>query len=85
MAVTRSNGQRVGAVPYGFDVASNGTTLAPNESEQAVIADIRAMRGRGMKLQKIAADLTERGVPTKTGKSARWTHQAVARILNRCR
>ena len=26
---------------------------------------------------------TERGVPTKTGKSRRWTHQAVARILGR--
>lgn len=34
-------------------------------------------------LAKIADTLTTRGVTTKTGKSVRWTHQAVARILNR--
>jgi DNA invertase Pin-like site-specific DNA recombinase len=83
MAVKRANGQRIGTVPYGFDLADDGATLVPNESEQAVIADVKAMRARGMKLQQIAADLTAREVPTKTGKSARWTHQAVARILKR--
>ncbi len=83
MAVKRANGQRIGAIPYGFDVAQDGTTLVPNEAEQAVIADVKAMRARGMKLQHIADALTRRGVPTKTGKSERWTHQAVARILKR--
>ena len=83
LAVKKSNGQRVGTVPFGHDLAADGVTLAPNEAEQAVIADIRAMRTRGMKLQQIAADLTSRGVATKTGKSATWTHQAVARILKR--
>ena len=83
MAIKRANGQRVGAIPYGFDLAGDGTTLVSNEAEQAVIRDIRAMRDRGMKLKQIADTLTERRVPTKTGKSARWTHQAVARILGR--
>ena len=41
------------------------------------------MRSRGVTLKRIANALTERGVPTKTGKSNRWTHQAVARILAR--
>ena len=67
----------------GSDLADDGVTLVPNESEQTVIADVKAMRSRGMKLQQIATRLTERGVPTKTGKSNRWTHQAVARILSR--
>ncbi len=58
-------------------------TLIPNEAEQAVTRDIRTMRSRGMKLQEIAETLTGRGVPTKTGKSNKWTHQAVARILRR--
>ncbi len=85
MAVKRSNGQRVGTIPFGFDLADDGATLIPNESEQAVIREIRTMRSRGMKLQEIAETLTGRGVPTKTGKSARWTHQSVARILSRAR
>ena len=83
LAVKRANGQRVGSVPYGFDLADDGTTLVPNESEQAVIADVKAMRSDGMKLKQIADRLTERSIPTKTGKSRRWTHQAVVRILAR--
>ena len=83
MAVKRSNGQRIGSVPYGHDLASDGVTLVENTAEQTVIADIRSMRSRGMTLKKIAAELTDRGVPTKTGKSPHWSHQAVARILGR--
>ncbi len=83
LAVKRSNGQRTGTVPYGSDLDPDGTTLVPNKAEQAVIRDIRAMRKRGMVLAKIADELTARGVPTKTGRSKRWTHQAIARILKR--
>ncbi len=82
MAVKRANGQRIGSIPYGHDLADDGVTLVPNESEQAVVADVKAMRARGMKLQQIAGELTMRAVPTKTGKD-RWSHQAVARILKR--
>ena len=83
MAVKRANGKRIGTVPYGCNLDTDGSTLVANEAEQAVITDIRAMRGQGMKLQQIATKLTQRGVPTKTGRSNHWTHQAVARILNR--
>ena len=85
MAVKRANGQRIGSIPYGHDLAGDGVTLMENPAEQAVIQDIKTMRSRGMKLQRIADELTGRSVPTKTGKSDRWTHQAVARILNRGR
>ena len=83
LAVKKSNGQRVGTVPYGFNLADDGTTLAPNETEQSIVQDIRAMREAGKTLKAIANALTERGVPTKTGKSNRWSHSAVARILHR--
>ncbi len=83
MAVKRANGQRVGTVPYGYDLAADGATLAENPAEQAVIAEIRTQRSAGRTLEQIAADLTARGIPTKTGKSAGWTHQAIARILKR--
>jgi DNA invertase Pin-like site-specific DNA recombinase len=83
LSVMRANGQRVGTVPYGFDLAADGSTLIPNDAEQAVIAEIRAMRAARTTLEAIAEALTARRVPTKTGKSRRWTHQAVARILGR--
>ena len=83
MAVKRGNGQRIGTVPYGFDLAADGATLIPNDDEQAVIADIRSWRSKRWTLERIAHELTTRRMPTKTGKSAAWTHQAVARILKR--
>lgn len=83
MAVKRANGQRIGRVPYGFDLASDGATLISNEVEQAVILDIRLMHADRLTLEQIADRLTELGIPTKTGKSERWSHQAVARILKR--
>ncbi len=84
LAVKRSNGQRISRhIPFGFDLEGDGTTLVENEAEQAVILEIRAMRQAGQTLKQIAAALTDRKVPTKTGKSATWTHQSVARILAR--
>jgi len=81
LAHKRANGQRTGTVPYGFDLADDGTTLLPNDAEKAVIEDIQAMRKRGVKLAKIAAELTTRRIPTKTGRSDAWSVQSVWRIL----
>jgi len=51
--------------------------------EQVVIRQIETMRSEGMNASRIAEALTAEWVPTKTGRSARWTHQAVRRILAR--
>ncbi len=83
MAVKRARGQRIGSVPYGFTLDTDGATLVPAEAEQAVIREITELRSASESPRRIAAILTKRGVPTKTGKSLRWTHQAVARILGR--
>jgi DNA invertase Pin-like site-specific DNA recombinase len=82
LAVKKANGQRVGSIPFGHDLAGDGNTLIENEAEQATIEDIRAMRSQGMKLKQIAAALTERKVATKTG-NTHWSHQAIDRILKR--
>jgi hypothetical protein len=47
------------------------------------IADIRAWRSQRWTLERIADALTAHAVPTKSGKSAAWTHQTVARIARR--
>ena len=78
----RCNGQRVGTVPFGFDLATDGTTLIENPTEQAVVADIRRMRAEGATLKRIAVALTDRRVRTKTGNKV-WTHQTIARIVKR--
>ena len=83
MAVKRANGQRVGEVPYGHDLAHDGVTLVPNEAEQEVLAEICDLRRNGATLQTIVNTLAERGIAPKKGRSSRWAIPTVQGILKR--
>ena len=82
LAVKKSNGQRVGTVPFGHDLASDGVTLVSNEMEQGIIKEISKMRAAGETLKAIAQKLTDRGVPTKSG-NRKWGHTSVRAIIMR--
>ena len=82
LAHKRRIGERTGGIPYGYRLADDGVQLVAIGAEQAIIADIRAMRSAGKSYRAIADELTEGGVPTKKGRG-RWSHQAVARIIRR--
>jgi site-specific DNA recombinase len=82
MAHKRANGQRVGSIPYGFDLDDDGTTLVENDSEQGVLALIESLREDGYSLRAIADELSARGIPTKQGRRS-WTHSTVQRIIHR--
>jgi len=85
LAVKRANGQRTGTIPYGFNLADDGRGLIANDAEQAVIEEIKTCHyTQGWTLEVIAEELNELGVPTKTGRSRRWTHQVVGKIRKRC-
>jgi DNA invertase Pin-like site-specific DNA recombinase len=75
-------GERCSEVKFGFDLAEDGKTWLPNTDEQATMRLMRALRGSGLTLRRIAHELTMRGIPTKTGRPT-WTHSAVAAILKR--
>ena len=76
-----AQGHRVGRVPFGYDLASDGVALIPNELEQQALTTIRKLRSSGETLRGIAAELERRGVRTKEGKP--WTHSTIQRIVNR--
>ena len=78
----KSKGERVGKVPFGYDLSADGITLTPNEREQESLAIIKELRANGYSLRRIADELTSRGIETKGGKS-RWTHTTIQRIVNR--
>jgi DNA invertase Pin-like site-specific DNA recombinase len=63
--------------PYGFDRLDD--KLIPKADEQAVVAEIIAMRSTGSTLVDIAANLNARGIRTKRRGS--WTATTVRRIL----
>ena len=78
----RNQGELVGKVPFGFDLAADGVKLIPNSNEQRAIEIIGELRTAGQSLRAIAAELTRRSIPTKEGNPA-WTHTAVNRIVKR--
>ena len=45
-----------------------------------MLTAMREKRSKGWTLQRIASDLSERGIATKKGRP-RWSHQAVAYML----
>ena len=81
MKFKAAKGERVGKVPFGFDLSADGVTLVPNESEQRALTLIRELRAMGESLRKIAAELERQQIPTKEGKP--WTHSTVQRIVSR--
>jgi DNA invertase Pin-like site-specific DNA recombinase len=72
LAHMKSQGLRIGQIPFGSDLAADGVSLVPNASEQATLADLRAMRANGWTYQRIADELNRRGISTKTNRVWSW-------------
>ena len=68
LAYRKGAGLPYSRTPYGLD--RSGDRLTENEEERAILERIRTLRGEGWSLRRIAALLTEEGVPTKRG--GRW-------------
>jgi site-specific DNA recombinase len=79
MSVKKSAGQRVGDVPYGFDLADDGITLIANEIEQKTLELIRELRAKGLSFRKIANELESRGIETKKGRST-WQPKTISNL-----
>ena len=67
MQFKKAKGERVGAVPYGRDLADDGIALLVNPDEQAVIVLARELKASGLSLRKIAAELSRRGFVSRAG------------------
>jgi site-specific DNA recombinase len=75
----KANGQRVGTVPFGFQLAADGRTLEPNATEQRTLDVLRECRAAGFTLRRIAGELNRQGYRTRRGSG--WRHEYVARLL----
>jgi site-specific DNA recombinase len=79
LSVKKGAGERVGTIPYGFNLAADGVTLIENADEQRALKIIRKLRAEGLSLRKIGAELDKRGIATKKG--GNWQ---AATIKNLC-
>lgn len=63
----KAQGERVGAVPYGFFLAGDGITLVADAAEQTVMEQARVLHAAGLSLRRIATELTHRGYHSRKG------------------
>ncbi len=79
MAHIKANGQRVGTVPFGFQLAPDGVTLVPNLEEQRAKRLLDDLRAKGYTLRQIADELNRQGYRTRRGSA--WQIRTVHHLL----
>jgi len=82
MSYKKSKGQRVGTVPFGYDLAADGVTLVDNADQLRAIELIHNLKDSGYSLRAIAEALDAAGIVTANGKGS-WKHTTVKSILSR--
>jgi DNA invertase Pin-like site-specific DNA recombinase len=81
MTAAKQRGQRVGRIPFGQRLATDGRHLAPHPEEQTILQEIRYWRLRGDALLTIADALNARGLRNRQGRA--WKPNFVGRLLAR--
>jgi site-specific DNA recombinase len=77
----RLKGERIGKVPYGYDLDPDGIRLVPKPPEQIMLGAIVGLKRGGASSHRIAAYLNAACVPAKNGGA--WQPCSVRRILQR--
>ncbi len=77
----KAEGKRIGEVPFGWSLNTDGKTLVENSEEQRVLNIIRELREQGLSLRTIAEYLNSEGHKAKKG--GQWTHGQIQSILRR--
>ena len=63
-----SQGRYVGGrTPYGFRIAPDGLHLEEVAEEQAILSEVKELRGSGLSFQKMAVELAQRGRRNRHG------------------
>lgn len=80
LAAKRRRGERTSRfAPFGYQIASDGERVEPDEGEQQTLRLMRAWRSDGRSLRAIAEDLNRNGIRTRSGGS--WAREYVFRVL----
>ncbi len=78
----RSLGLRIGGIPFGWILSTDGKSLIEDPLEQDALKLIQVLRSEGNSLRKIVTELECRSVSTKAGKK-KWSAKAIRGILIR--
>lgn len=79
----RRRGEKTGGgVPFGKQLAADGTHLVDDAEEQRILSLIVDLRDQGWSLRQIGAEMGRRGILTKTGK-VNWNPKTISALLRR--
>jgi len=76
----RGNGERIGNIAFGYQLAADGVHLEANPTEQAALVAIRKLRSSGHSLRAVAEALNQSGQRNRRGTP--WRLESVVRIVN---
>lgn len=79
LQIKKSKRERVGGVPYGWELLPDGKTLAPCAKEQETLGKLRDLRAQGLPYRSIATKAREIGIVNRNNKP--FAHQAIALML----
>ena len=74
-------GERIGTIPYGYKLLSDGVHIDLCETEQQVIALIKTLATEGYSQHGTVSYLNRKRIPSRTGN--RWGRTQISRILSR--
>jgi site-specific DNA recombinase len=80
LAHKAKQGERVGQIPFGYQLGSDNIHIEANPNEQATLIQIRTMYSAAISPGAIAERLNEIGTPAR---GTRWHRNTVRRILAR--
>lgn len=72
--------ERVGTIPFGFELSNDGKTLIENASEQMIILAIREYKKAGLSLRSIVTRLADQKMVSRARKPLGLTQ--IARLVN---
>lgn len=79
LGVKRARGERIGGVPYGYELALDGVHLVALEAEQGTIARARELRAQGWSLREVATSLAHEGRISRTRRA--FDAKQIARMI----
>lgn len=79
LSAKKAKGERVGHIPFGYQLANDGIHLETSELEQSILMQMRELRQNGLSIRDIASEMNERGAFNRG--EANWNNASVHRIL----
>lgn len=79
LQVKKEKGQRVGHIPFGYQIAQDAIHLERNAHEQSILKRINILQKKGYSIREIATVMNKKKLLNR-GQS-KWNHASIFRIL----